>query len=583
MTVRAYDAEFSRLRRFVGKEIEDEKAQVRRFIRGLRVDIRNHCVNGVFNSVVDMVERVAMIEAGLEEEKQLRREKVSLRSTHPAKTTDRKRKWEKVDNARSDAKYGECRTCGKHHRGTCWKVVGACSHCGSRDHAIRNCPRMENGNGPRSCYLCGKEGHFKRERPKLDEGRQNHQRGNRGEESLPPPPKRQVVAPRVYELSKDTAAGNFRAITGRGGFRREPNTGYGLVRAADGQVMYPYGVVREILVIVNGVDMPTDRIIVPLMKHNVILGMDSLGKYKAHIDCHRGRVNFEGKDGTLRFQGIRSTSGSLIISAIQAERMLEKGCEAYLATITTNEVGEKAELDDIPIANEFADVFEAVRGVPPDRSDPFTIELEPGTTPISKAPYWMAPAEMAELKKQLGELLEKGFIRPSSSPWGAPVWPLRVVVMPFGLTNAPAAFMKMMNGVFREFLDEFVIIFIDDILVYSKDWETHRNHLRAVLERLREQKLFAKLGKCSFWQKSVGFLGHIVSDQGVSVDPEKIRSIKDWPRPKNANEIRTFLGLAGYYQRFVKGFASMSQPMTRLTGKDTKSNGRKNARKVSRS
>ena len=144
------------------------------------------------------------------------------------------------------------------------------------------------------------------------------------------------------------------------------------------------------------------------------------------------------------------------------------------------------------------------------------------------------------------------------------------VVMPFGLTNAPAAFMKMMNSVFRDFLDESVIIFIDDILIYSKDEESHRKHLRAVLERLREHKLYAKLSKCSFWQKGIEFLGHIVSDQGISVDPEKIRAIKDWPRPRSATEVRSFLGLAGYYRKFVKGFASLAQPMTRLTGKDVK-------------
>ncbi|KAF8046932.1 hypothetical protein N665_3324s0001 [Sinapis alba] len=142
--------------------------------------------------------------------------------------------------------------------------------------------------------------------------------------------------------------------------------------------------------------------------------------------------------------------------------------------------------------------------------------------------------------------------------------------MPFGLTNAPATFMKMMNGIFRDFLDEFVIIFIDDILVYSKNKEDHEKHLRAVLGRLREQQLFAKLSKCSFWQRSVGFLGHIVSEQGISVDPEKIRAIQGRPRPKNATEIRSFLGLAGYYRKFVKGFASLAQPMTQLTGKDVK-------------
>jgi len=140
--------------------------------------------------------------------------------------------------------------------------------------------------------------------------------------------------------------------------------------------------------------------------------------------------------------------------------------------------------------------------------------------------------------------------------------------MLFGLTNAPAAFMRLMNSVFQEFLDEFVIIFIDDILVYSKSLEEHEVHLRRVMEKLRELKLFAKLSKCSFWQREMGFLGHIVSVEGVSVDLEKIEAIRDWPRPTNATEIRNFLGLAGYYRRFIKGFASMAQPMTKLKGKD---------------
>ncbi|KAL9286110.1 putative nucleotidyltransferase, Ribonuclease H [Arabidopsis thaliana] len=125
-----------------------------------------------------------------------------------------------------------------------------------------------------------------------------------------------------------------------------------------------------------------------------------------------------------------------------------------------------------------------------------------------------------------------------------------------------------MNSVFQKFLDEFVIIFIDDILVYSKNPEEHEVHLRRVMEKLREEKLFAKLSKCSFWQREMSFLGHIVSAEGVSVDPEKIEAIRGWPRPMNATEIKSFLGLAGYYRRFVKGFASMAQPMTKLTGKN---------------
>ncbi|WZZ69600.1 hypothetical protein YC2023_080970 [Brassica napus] len=142
--------------------------------------------------------------------------------------------------------------------------------------------------------------------------------------------------------------------------------------------------------------------------------------------------------------------------------------------------------------------------------------------------------------------------------------------MSFGLTNAPTAFMKLMNNVFREYLDKCVIVFIDDILVYSKSKGEHDWHLRVVLNKLREQQLYAKLSKCSFWQREIGFLGHIVSEAGVAVDPEKIVAITKWPTPGSATEVRSFLGLAGYYRKYVKGFASTAKPMTMLTGKDVK-------------
>ncbi|CAA7046739.1 unnamed protein product [Microthlaspi erraticum] len=140
-------------------------------------------------------------------------------------------------------------------------------------------------------------------------------------------------------------------------------------------------------------------------------------------------------------------------------------------------------------------------------------------------------------------------------------------VMPFGLTNAPAAFMRLMNEVFHDYLDSFVIIFIDDILIYSKTKEEHQRHLKKVLERLRGQKLYAKFSKCCFWKREIGFLGHRISEQGVSADSEKIEVIKEWPTPTNATEVRSFLGLAAYYRKFVNGFSSIAKPMTKLTGK----------------
>jgi hypothetical protein len=142
--------------------------------------------------------------------------------------------------------------------------------------------------------------------------------------------------------------------------------------------------------------------------------------------------------------------------------------------------------------------------------------------------------------------------------------------MPFGLTNAPSYFMNMMNKVFMEFLDKFVIVFIDDILIYSKSNEEHETHLRAILEKLREHKLYAKFSKCEFWLSEVGFLGHIVTKDGIAVDPAKVTAVTEWEPPKNVGEIRSFLGLAGYYRRFIENFSKIAKPMTELLKKEKK-------------
>ena len=136
------------------------------------------------------------------------------------------------------------------------------------------------------------------------------------------------------------------------------------------------------------------------------------------------------------------------------------------------------------------------------------------------------------------------------------------VVMSFGLTNAPTAFMDLMNRVFKDFLDTFVIVFIDDILVYSRTEAEHEVHLRQVLETLRANKLYAKFSKSEFWLKQVSFLGHMVSKSGISVDPAKIEAVTTWPRPTTVTEVRSFLGLAGYYRHFVKDFSRITAPLT---------------------
>ncbi|CAA7022635.1 unnamed protein product [Microthlaspi erraticum] len=373
----------------------------------------------------------------------------------------------------------------------------------------------------------------------------------------------------------------------KSGIRSSAGESAGMVKVAGGGFLSTLGRARGVEIEIAGQSMPADLVISPVELYDVILGMDWLSHYRVHLDCYRGRVVFERDAGRLVYQGVRPTSGSIVISAIQAEQLLERGCEAYLATISMSESGAGVVMGDIEVVQDFEDVFQSLKGLPPSRSDPFTIELEPGTAPISKTPYRMAPAELAELKKQIEDLLSKGFIRPvfhrgehryplpridelldqlRGATWFSKIdlasgyhqipideadvrktafrtryGHFEFVVMPFGLTNAPAAFMRLMNDVFREYLDVFVIIFIDDILVYSRSQEEHATHLRLVLEKLREQKLFAKLSKCSFWQREMGFLGHIVSAEGVSVDPAKIEAIRDWPRPSSATEIRSFL------------------------------------------
>ena len=141
-------------------------------------------------------------------------------------------------------------------------------------------------------------------------------------------------------------------------------------------------------------------------------------------------------------------------------------------------------------------------------------------------------------------------------------------VMPFGLTNAPATFQATMNELFYPYLRKFVLVFFDDILVYCKTWKEHLKHLEEVLSVLEKNQFYAKLSKCTFGQKEVEYLGHIISREGVQVDPNKIKAIKEWPKPKNISKLRGFLGLIGYYRRFIKNYAHLMAPLTNLLNKN---------------
>ncbi|XP_070024610.1 uncharacterized protein, partial [Nicotiana sylvestris] len=335
-----------------------------------------------------------------------------------------------------------------------------------------------------------------------------------------------------------------------------------------GDIVIVDHVYRSCIVTIRGLETRVDLLLLRMVDFDIILGMDWLSPSHAILDCHAKIVTLAIPGvPRIKWHGMTDYVPSRVISFLKSQRMVGKGCLSYLAFV--RDVGaETSSIDSVPVVRDFPDVFPAdLPGMPPDRDIDFGIDLVPGTKPISIPPYHMAPAELKELKEQLQELLEKGDSDIPKTAFRTRYGHYEFLVMSFGLTNAPAAFMHLMNSVFRPYLDSFVIVFIDDILVYSRSQEEHARHLRVVLQRLREEKLYAKFSKCEFWLSSMAFLGHIVSSEGIQVDPRKIEAVQSWSRPSSTTEIRSFLGLAGYYRRFVQGFSSIASPLTKLTQK----------------
>ncbi|GJY94571.1 putative reverse transcriptase domain-containing protein [Tanacetum coccineum] len=365
------------------------------------------------------------------------------------------------------------------------------------------------------------------------------------------------------------------------------------VELADGRIVGLNTIIRGCTL--NFLNHPFIIYLMPveLGSFDMIIGMDWLAKYHAVIICAEKIVRIPFGDEILI------------------------GCHVFLANITVTkdeDMSKGKRLEDVPVVQEFPEVFpEDLPGIPPTRQVEFQIDLLPGATPVARAPYRLAPSEMKELVEQLQELTDKGFIRPSSSPWGAPVlfvkkkdgsfwmcinyrelnklivknrYPLPRIDDLFdqlqgssiyskidlrsGYHQLRAVFMDLMNRVCKPYMDKFVIVFINDILIYSKSKKEHEEHLRKILKLLKKEELYAKFSKCEFWISRVQFLGHVIDCRGIHVDPTKIESIKDWASPKTSTEIRQFLGLAGYYRRFIEGFSKIAKSMTKLTQKGVK-------------
>ncbi|GJW76562.1 putative reverse transcriptase domain-containing protein, partial [Tanacetum coccineum] len=493
----------------------------------------------------------------------------------------------------------KCAKCLAHHPKDRHCLV--CFNCQKRGHIARNCHSpnkqvapinaVRGGYEPGTCYECGSHEHYRNTCPKLN---------------LAPDPN---VMTGTFSLNYHYATVLFDSgsdfsfistsfaplLNVKSSF---VNPGY-LIEVADGKKVEVDRVIRNCKLELGTSLFAIDLIPLGHGSFDVIVGMDWLSEHKAEIVCHEKVVRIPLESGEILY--------------VQGERT--PGIAKALSNVKVDE----PKLSDISIVRDFVEVFpEDLSGLPPQRQVEFRIDLVPGATPVAKSPYRLAPSEMQELSAQLQELQDKGFIRPSHSPWGAPVlfvkkkdgalrmcidyrelnkltiknrYPLpriddlfdqlqgaryfskidlrsgyhqlrvheddipktafrtryghfEFTVMPFGLTNAPAVFMDLMNRVCKPYLDKFVIVFIDDILVYSKSKDEHEVHLRLVLELLKKEELYAKFSKCEFWLQEVQFLGHVVNQNGIHVDPSKIEAVKNWKAPTTPSEIRSFLGLA---------------------------------------
>ncbi|GJZ89300.1 putative reverse transcriptase domain-containing protein [Tanacetum coccineum] len=531
-----------------------------------------------------------------------------------------------------------CTKCNYHHKGPC---TPRCNKYNKIGHLARDCrssgPNGNNNNRGNfgttqnvvTCYECGVQGHFKKDCPKLKNGNHGNQRGNGNAPAkvyvmgnVGTNPDSNVVTgtflinDRYASILFDTGADRSFISTTFSSLIDITQTTldhYYNVELADGKIIRINTIIRGCTL--NFLDHPFNINLMPveLGSFDVIIGMDWLSKYHALIDCAEKIVRIPWGNETLIVHGDGSNQGNgtrlNIISCTKTHKYLLKGHNVFLAHVTTKETEDKSgekRLEDVPIVRDFPEVFpEDLPGLPPTRQVEFQIDLMPGAAPVARAPYRLAPSKMKELSEQLQELSNKGFIRPSSSPWGAPV-----------------LFVKKKDGSFQMCIDyrelnkltvknRYPLPRIDDLFdqlqgsnVYSKidlrsgyhqlrvreedisktafrtryghyefqvmpfgltnapaNKKEHEEHLKAILELLKKEELYAKFSKCEFWIPKVQFLGHVIDSQGIHVDPAKIKSIKDWASPKTPIEIRQFLGLGAVLMQNEKVIAYASRQL----------------------
>ncbi|GJY24008.1 putative reverse transcriptase domain-containing protein [Tanacetum coccineum] len=351
------------------------------------------------------------------------------------------------------------------------------------------------------------------------------------------------------------------------------------IEMADGNLVSTNTVIQGATLTLLNQPFEIDLMPIKLGSFDVVIGMDWLSKYHARIICDEKVIHIPINGKTLR--GDQSKTRLNLISCIKTERYISRGCQVFVAQVMEKKSDEKR-LEDIPVVREFPEVFpEDLPGLPPVRQVEFQIDLIPGTTPVARAPYRLAPSEMQELSNQLQELSDRGFIRPSTSPWGAPV-----------------LFVKKKDGSFRMCIDyrelnkltvknRYPLPRIDDLFdqlqgssVYSKiDLRSGYHQLRVRDEDIPKTAFRTRYGHYEFQVMPFGLtnapavfmdlMNRIFKDINVD-NTSKIKAVKNWTSPTTPTEIHQFLGLAGYYRRFIKDFSKIAKSLTELTQKNKK-------------